>query len=45
MGVNIKKLRINIKRYFKKKKEFFLKKSCIALSEIINEKKFKSLIL
>ena len=44
MGVNIKKLRINIKRYFKKKERIFLKKSCIALSEIINEKKFKSLI-
>ncbi len=43
MGVNIKKLRSNLRRYFKNEK-FFLKKSCIALSEIINEKKFKSLI-
>ncbi len=44
MGVNIKKLRFNLRRYFKKKEKFFLKKSCIALTEIINEKKFKSLI-
>ena len=44
MGVNIKKLRSNLKRYFKEKEKFFLKKSSIALSEIIKEKKFKSLI-
>ena len=44
MGVNIKKLRSNLRKYFKKKEIFFLKESCIALSEIINEKKFRSLI-
>tara|TARA_B100001063_G_C16733952_1_gene540927 strand:+ start:35 stop:1246 length:1212 start_codon:yes stop_codon:yes gene_type:complete len=44
MGVNVKKLRSNLKRYFKKEEKLFLKKSCIALAQIINKKKFKSLI-
>ncbi len=44
MGVNVKKLRSNLKRYFKKEEKLFLKKSCIALSQIINKKKIKSLI-
>lgn len=44
MGVNIIKLRSNLKKYFTENEKLFLKKSCIALSEIINKKKIKNLI-
>ena len=44
MGVNVIKLRSNLKKYFVENEKLFLKESCIALSEIINKKKFKNLI-
>ena len=44
MGINVKKLRSNLKKYFKQKEKLYLKKSCVALSEILNKKKFKNLI-
>lgn len=39
MGINIIKLRSNLKKYLKDKNKLFLKKSSLALSEIINKKK------
>jgi glucose-6-phosphate isomerase len=44
MGINIVKLRSNLKKYLKDKNKLFLKKSSLALSEIINKKKYRNLI-
>jgi glucose-6-phosphate isomerase len=44
MGINIIKLRSNLKKYLKDKNKLFLKKSSLALSEIINKKKYRNLI-
>ena len=44
MGINIKKLRLNIKKIFKKKESLFLKKSTINLATLLNSKKFTNLI-
>ena len=44
MGVNVIKLRCNLKKYFVENEKLFLKESCIALSEIINKKRFKNLV-
>ncbi len=44
MGVNTIKLRGNLNKYFVENEKLFLKKSCIALSEIIKKKRFKNLI-
>jgi len=44
MGINIIKLRSNLKKYLKDNNKLFLKKSSLALSEIINKKKYRNLI-
>ncbi len=44
MGINIIKLRSNLKKYFKEKNKLFLKKSSLALSEIINKKIYRNII-
>ncbi len=44
MGINIIKLRCNLKKYFKGKKKLFLKESSLALCEILNKKHYKNLI-
>ena len=44
MGINVLKLRSNLKKYFIDKEKIFLQKSCIALSEVINKRKLKNLI-
>ena len=44
MGVNVTKLRSNLKKYFEAKERPFLKKSSIALCEILNKKNYTNLI-
>ena len=44
MGVNVTKLRNNLKKYFEAKEKSFLKKSSIALCEILNKKNYTNLI-
>ncbi len=44
MGINIKKLRLNINNVFKKKESLFLKKSSINLAALLNSKKVTNLI-
>ena len=44
MGINIIKLRSNLKKYFKEKDKLFLKKSSLALGEILNGKVYRNLI-
>ena len=44
MGVNVTKLRSNLKKYFEAKERSFLKKSSIALCEILNKKNYTNLI-
>ena len=44
MGINIIKLRSNLKKYFKQKDKLFLKKSALILSEILNKKEYRNLI-
>ena len=44
MGVNIFKLRKNLKKYLKNKEKFFLKDSTIKLSNLLTKNKYQSLI-
>ena len=44
MGINIKKLRLNIKKIFKKKESLILKKSTINLAALLSTKKLTNLI-
>ena len=44
MGINIKKLRINLQKYFSNKEKSFLKQSSISLSQIIKKNFYKNLI-
>ena len=44
MGINIKKLRINLQKYFSNKEKSFLKQSSISLSQIIKKNYYKNLI-
>ena len=44
MGINIKKLRLNIKKIFKKKENLILKKSTINLAALLSTKKLTNLI-
>ena len=44
MGINIKKLRLNIKKIFKKKNNLILKKSTINLAALLSTKKLTNLI-
>ena len=44
MGIDIFKLRSNIRKFFKNKEKFFLKDSTVKLASILNSKKISSLI-
>ena len=44
MGINIKKLRSNIRKYLKNKEKIFLKNSVTKLATALNQKNFKTLI-
>ena len=44
MGIDIFKLRSNIRQFLKKKNKIFLKKSALQLSSLFNSKKYNSLI-
>ena len=44
MGINIKKLRSNLQKYFNNKEKSFLKQSSISLSQIIKKNFYKNLI-
>tara|TARA_B100000963_G_scaffold218669_1_gene190680 strand:- start:740 stop:1948 length:1209 start_codon:yes stop_codon:yes gene_type:complete len=44
MGVNVIKLRSNLKKYLRTPEKLFLKDSCVAISQVLNEKKIKNLI-
>ena len=44
MGVDIKKLRKNLLKYFKKKDKLFLKQSTVSLSQIIKKRIYRNII-
>tara|TARA_B100000575_G_C23133596_1_gene658057 strand:- start:1403 stop:2620 length:1218 start_codon:yes stop_codon:yes gene_type:complete len=45
MGIKINSLRQNLERYFKKKEKVFLKDSVLKMSNLLNNKKYKNIIL
>lgn len=44
MGLNILKLRKNVRRYFFNKEKKYLRDSCVKIANLIEQKKFKSLV-
>ena len=44
MGINIKKLRMNIRKFLKNKEKKFLRESVVKLSNLLMQKKFSNLI-
>jgi len=45
MGIKINSLRQNLERYFKRKEKLFLKDSVLKMSNLLNNKKYKNIIL
>ncbi len=45
MGIKINSLRQNLERYFKRKEKVFLKDSVLKMSNLLNNKKYKNIIL
>ena len=44
MGIDIKKLRMNIRKFLKNREKKFLKESVVKLSNLLMQKKFSNLI-